>query len=189
MNCGDCHDQLADLSAGVLNAQGTQAVQLHLEQCGQCSQEWVVFERTLFLVSTTQQVLPSPLASEQMWHQCMEHIFEKVEAERLQAAPINIPAGQGWRGWLVRQPRWSWAGLAGAFALFGAVWFMAPQGDNAINNDIFPPEGQLVALQNPPAVAAGLINHHSVTTVDPFNDYAGKTLVSYSVAPPAGTRP
>jgi hypothetical protein len=188
MNCCDCHEQLADLSAGILNAQGTQAVQFHLEQCGHCSQEWVVFERTLFLVSTTQQVLPSPLASEQMWHQCMEHIFEKVEAERLQASPVNVPAGQGWRGWVVRQPRWSWAGLAGAFALFGAVWFMAPHGDAAYN-DAFPPEGQLVALQNPPAVAAGLINHHAVTTVDPFNDYAGKTLVSYSVAPPARTRP
>lgn len=189
MNCCDCHDRLADLSADILDARQAQAVQLHLEQCGPCAHDWVVFERTLFLVSTTSQELPSPLATEQMWHRCMEHIFEKVEAERLQETPAEYANVGGWRGWLARQPRWSWAGLAGAFALFGAVWFLAPQDEVMNPNDGFPPEGQLVVLQNPPAMAAGLINHHAATTVDPFNDYAGKTLVSYSVSPSAGARP
>lgn len=189
MNCCDCRDQLADLSADILDAERTLKVQLHLEQCAHCTSEWVIFERTLFLVSSTQQALPSPLATEQMWHRCTEHIFEKVEAQRLTDASTAYSGGAGWRGWLAHQPRWSWAGFVGACVLFGAVWFMAPNNVPAPGNDAFPPEGQLVALQNPPAIAAGLINHHTAMTVDPFNDYAGKTLVSYSVTPPTGVHP
>lgn len=193
MNCCDCQAQLADLSAETLDSENAHAMQQHFKECAHCYQEWTGFERTLFIVSSLRQPLPSPLATEQMWHRCSEHIFEKVEAERLnrpKSAPeySGADATPGWRGWLVRQPRWSWASLAGAVALFGAVWFLAPS-EGAPGEENFPPEGQLVALpgntqiaslQNPPAMAAGLVNHHSATTIDPFTDYVGNTLVSYS---------
>ena len=192
MNCHDCQAQLAELSVETLDSKSALAMRRHFDECGHCLQEWAFFERTLFLVSSLDQPLPSPLASEQMWHRCSEHIFQKVEAERQgRQQPEYSQAAEtsSWKGWVLNQPRWSWASLAGAIVVFGAVWFLAPQ-DNLNGNDNFPPEGQLVALpnkalQNPPAMAAGLVNHHSAMTIDPFTDYVGNTMVSYSATTPA----
>jgi hypothetical protein len=210
MNCSECQAQLADLSADTLAADQSLAMSAHFKECAHCYGEWAVFERTLFIVSTTSQALPSPLASEQMWHRCAEHIFQKVEAERHDSSPeysrpeMTATESAGWRDWFARQPRWSWASLAGAFALFGAVWFLAP-GDAAVVNgpagrEAIAPEAELVmfpsaasapgqTLSNPPAVAAALVNHHTGMTVDPFTDYVGNTMVSYSATAPVGAAP
>ncbi len=212
MNCNECQAQLADLSAETLASDQSLAMTAHFKECAHCYDEWAVFERTLFVVSTTSQALPSPLASEQMWHRCAEHIFQKVEAERLNQSPLT-PAREysraedataetaGWRGWFVRQPGWSWASLVGAFAVFGAVWFLAP-GDATLVNDstgreVVTPEAALVMfpspvptqnLSNPPSDAASLVNHHTGMTVDPFTDYVGNTMVSYSATVPTPRR-
>ena len=207
MNCNECQEKLADLSAETLADDQSIAMSAHFKECAHCYGEWAIFERTLFVVSTTSQNLPSPLASEQMWHRCAEHIFQKVEAERANSSSIESreysrpemseAQSAGWRGWLTRQPRWSWASLAGAFAVFGAVWFLAP-GDATVASDAagreaIAPETELVmfpspvpghTLTAPPSSAASLVNHHSGMTVDPFTDYVGNTMVSYSATEP-----
>jgi hypothetical protein len=85
MNCSECQAQLADLSAETLPSDQLLAMRAHFQECKHCYSEWAVFERTLFIISCVDQPLPSPLASEQMWHRCAEHIFQKVEAERLKS--------------------------------------------------------------------------------------------------------
>ena len=197
MDCRDCQAHICDLSADALPAAAAESVREHLTVCATCGQEMAVLERTLFSVSCLSQPLPSPLASEQMWHRCAEHIFQKVEAQRSGAqnstAAVSAPApeySRGALGWFSRQPRWSWGALGGALAVLAGVWFLAPQ-DNSItfaNNGNFPTQndspGELVALRTPPGMAAGLIDHHSAMTVDPFTDYVGTTLVSYSATSP-----
>ena len=161
-----------------------------------------VFERTLFSVSCLSQPLPSPLASEQMWHRCSEHIFQKVEAERngtKQTLVANSVAAPEYSGgisrWFSRQPRWSWATLGGALAILAGVWFLAPQDDNATfaNSGNFPTQndspGELIVLQRPSGATSGLVDHHSAMAVDPFTDYVGTTLVSYSATSPSATSP
>jgi hypothetical protein len=202
MNCSECQAQLAELSAEALASEQSLAMRAHFEECAHCYGEWAIFERTLFLISSVEQPLPSPLASEQMWHRCAEHIFQKVEAERLNPRreysrqeevlrDSGAAESRGWRGWLARQPRWSWASLAGAFVVFGAVWFLAPGDATSADGgrEGLAPESELVmlptpvpsqALSTPPTGAAALVNHHTGMTVDPFTDYVGNTMVSYS---------
>lgn len=175
MNCSDCQARLAELS--LENFESDSGALLHFQECDLCSREKRAFEHTLFAVSTLRQPLPTPAASQEMWDSCSEHIFRKVEKQRLEKTPVPT---RTLHHWLAQQPRWSWAGLIAAFAIFGMVWFLAPLESDAISNDVFPPEGQLVALQNPPTMAAGLIDQHSAMAIDPFTDYVGNTLVSYS---------
>lgn len=187
MNCSDCQARLAELS--LEEFEPDHLVLVHLQQCDLCSHEKTAFERTLFAVSTLPQPLPSPAASREMWHFCSEHIFHKVEEQRLnkQRSPFQTLSY-----WLSQQPRWSWAGLFAAFAVFGMVWFMAPSENNPADLDVFPLENQPIALQNPPTLAAGLIDQHSAMAIDPFTDYVGTTLVSYSATtsvPPTVSAP
>jgi hypothetical protein len=86
--------------------------------------------------------------------------------------------------------------------VFGAVWFLAP-GDATGSNDsagreVVTPETELVmfpspqsgeTFSNPPAGAAALVNHHTGMTVDPFTDYVGNTMVSYSATAPVSAAP
>lgn len=193
MNCRDCQAQICDLSADALPAPIADLVREHLTVCATCGEEMATLERTLFSVSCLSQPLPSPLASEQMWHHCSEHIFQKVEAQRsgvLQSAAASSSATPEYSrstfGWFSRQPRWSWATLGGALAILGGVWFFAPNDDSTTfaNNGEFPTQndspGELVSLQRPSGASLSLINHHSAMAVDPFTDYVGTTLVSYS---------
>lgn len=175
MNCSDCQAQLAELS--LENFEVDHVALLHLKECDLCSREKAAFERTLFIVSTLHQPLPSPTTSREMWRSCSEHIFQKTEGQRLERQHSPI---QTLNYWLAQQPRWSWAGLIAAFTVFGMVWFLAPMENNPAELDTFPLETQPVALQNPPTLAAGLIDHHSAMAIDPFTDYVGTTLVSYS---------
>jgi len=200
MDCRDCQAHICDLSADALPLAAADSVREHLTVCAACGQEMAMLEQTLFSVSCLSQPLPSPLASEQMWHRCSEHIFQKVEAERsgtkraVTASPQAPPEySTGLSGWFSRQPRWSWATLGGAMAILAAAWFATPQ-NNAIFANNFPAQndspGELVALQRPSGAASVLVNHHSAMSVDPFTDYVGTTLVSYSAtsAPSASSR-
>lgn len=196
MDCRDCQAHICDLSADALPAAAAESVREHLKVCATCGEEMAVLERTLFSVSCLSQPLPSPLASEQMWHRCAEHIFEKVEAQRsgsqnstAAVSPSTSEYSGGIFSWFSRQPRWSWGALGGALAVLAGVWFLAPQDDSVTfaNNGNFPTQndspGELVALRTPPGVAS-LVDHHSAMTVDPFTDYVGTTLVSYSATSP-----
>lgn len=192
MNCSECQAQLSDLSAEALASDQSQAMRQHFEECSHCYGEWAVFERTLFIVSTLKQPIPSPLATEQMWHRCSEHIFQKVEAERQNRSPVEYSAtpeasSSKKGGWFARQPRWSWASLAGAFAILAAVLFFSPGESGAPAGNSLPPEGQLVSIQNPnlenpPTMAAGLVTHHAAMTIDPFTNHVGTAMVAYSAA-------
>lgn len=190
MNCRDCQAKICDLTADALPVPDADSVREHLTVCATCGQEMEFLQYTLFSVSCLTQPLPSALASEQMWHRCSEHIFQKVEAERTGVNSLATAGSPGFSGWLSRQPRWSWATLGGALAILGSVWMLAPHDDSATFADSgnFPTQdnspGELVALRRPSGAASGLINHHSAMAVDPFTDYVGTTLVSYSATSP-----
>jgi len=186
MNCRDCQAKISDLSADALASSDAVLMREHLEDCRACKEEMAILERTLFSVSSATQTLPSALASEQMWHRCSEHIFQKVEAERAGAKqPIAAQREyslQGNASWFSRQPRWSWAALSGALAILASAWlFNSPESSSSPDFPVADNSpGQLVALQRPSGPASVLINHHSAMSVDPFTDYVGTTLVSYS---------
>lgn len=194
MNCRDCQTKISDLSADALDSTDAILMREHLEACGACKAEMAILERALFSVSSLDQPLPSPLASAQIWHGCCEHIFQKVEAERA-GAKRAAPEYSGNRSnWFSRQPRWSWATLGGALAILGSVWFLAPhEGPNSFaEKENFPAQndspGELIALRRPTGAASVLVNHHAAMTVDPFTDYVGTTLVSYSATSPQTSR-
>jgi hypothetical protein len=194
MTCRDCLGKFSALSADDISATSAAAIHDHLLACPQCQGEWVLFERTLIVLSTSTQPLPSAQASEQMWQSCADHVFKKVENRR-------TARRSGLLGWMTQQPRWSWASLFVALTILGAAWLFAPHdeafnvltdGVNTVwrNSDTshagFGP-GALVTFQRPPAATSGLINHHSAMAADPFADNVGSTLASYSATSPATT--
>ena len=190
MNCRDCQTKICDLSADALESCDVVLMREHLEECSACKAEMAILERTLFSVSCATQNLPSPLASEQMWHRCSEHIFQKVEAERVgakqPAAASPVPQReyslQGNTSWFSRQPRWSWTTLGGALMILASAWFFnLPESSSARSFPVADNSpGELVALRRPTGAASVFVNHHSAMSVDPFTDYVGTTLVSYS---------
>lgn len=181
MTCAECQKQFSALSVEEIPVSSTPSLRLHLQACPQCREEWVVFETTLLVLSTTTQQIPSAHQSREMWQGCAEHIFVEREKQRQRTAA-------GWRGWLARQPRWGWVSLASAAAVLASVWFMAPAAPEYSSpsnlNPFVSSPGPLVTFQQPPAIAAGLVNHHSAMAVDPFTDYVGSTMVSYSATAP-----
>ena len=194
MNCSDCQAKICDLSADALNSSDAILMREHLEDCATCKQELIALERALFCVSCLEQPLPTPLATEQMWNRCFEHIFQKVEAERAGGLKSSFAAEPEYSrprlSWFSRQPRWSWATLGAAAAILGGVWFLTPQENSTTvaERENFPTAsdspGELVALRRPSGAASVLVNHHSAMSVDPFTDYVGTTLVSYSATSP-----
>jgi hypothetical protein len=186
MNCRECLERFSSLSADHVSASHALSIREHLAACPQCQQEWQVFERTLFLLSTSSQPLPTAPASEAMWHHCSEYIFQKTEAERgNRRAPQLSP---GLKNWAARQPGWSWATLGGALVILGAAWLLAPH-DEALTapvNDLGREAqiGTLVTFERPSAATSGLVDHHSAMAADPFADSVGSTLVSYSATSP-----
>jgi hypothetical protein len=186
MNCRECLEHFSSLSADHMSAPHVLSMREHLAACPQCRHEWQVFEHTLFLLSTSPQPLPGGQISDAMWCHCSEYIFQKVEAGRADRRAFGFSPGL--RGWVTRQPGWSWATLGGALAILGAAWFMAPHDDvptMAVNNlDRQPQIGTLVTFERPSAAASGLVNHHSAMAADPFTDTVGSTLVSYSATAP-----
>ena len=182
MTCRECLEQFPALSADDVSASSALTMRDHLESCPQCQQEWRVFEHTLFVLSTSLQPLPAPQASDAMWQHCSEHVFQKIEKQRL-AHRSHRP---GVVGWLTRQPRWGWATLGGELAVLGSVWFFTPhdtQPDALLPRRVSIPVTR-VTFERPPAVASGLVNHHSALNADPFTDHVGSTLVSYSATTP-----
>lgn len=196
MTCRDCLEKFSALSADNVSQTSALSLHEHLQACPQCKDEWVLFERTLVVLSTSTQILPAPEASEQMWKSCAEHVFESVEKQR--NGKRRTPRRAGVLGWFGQQPRWSWASLAGAVAILAAAWFFAPHdetlnaiagaGDalrNAPTSQAGLGPGALVTFQRPPAAASGLVNHHSAMAADPFADNVGSTMASYSATSPA----
>jgi len=152
-------------------------IEEHLALCPPCRQEWQVFQQTLFVLSTTSQHLPSAECSRAMWEACSRGIYDKIETQRI-ATQSSGAISWSLGSWMKSQPAWGWVTLGGAVAVFGAVWFMAPQ------NDVTVQPNTTYALvadgDRPPQVASPFINHHSAMAFDAFNDHVGSTLVSYS---------
>jgi hypothetical protein len=207
MNCRECLENFSSMSADDVPASIAQSIRQHLAACPECEQEWQVFEYTLFVLSSSTQPLPAPDASAVMWQRCSEHIFQKVEAARVDTArasadrnPNSLESGAartGFWGWATRQPGWSWATLCGAAAILGAAWWLAPHEEPAFspgnsNNGAAPQlvnrpndPGTLITFRRPPDAASGLVNHHTAMAADPFTDSVGSTLVSYSATTPS----
>lgn len=181
MTCRECLEQFSDLSVDDVSISAAQLMREHMTACPQCQHEWVIFEQTLFVLSTSSQPLPGADASQAMWEHCSEHIFQKVETNRQRQA--------GLAGWFARQPRWSWITFGAAVTILGATWAFAPHDEaiNALRDSVSTP-GTLITLQRPPAIASGLVNHHSAMNADPFTDNVGSTLVSYSATSPKPQR-
>jgi hypothetical protein len=181
MNCQHAKSSFAILSVEEASCAEMRELQEHLAECPPCEKEWVVFQQTLLIVSTTPQPLLSAEQSRLMWEECARRCMDKTEEKRL-AAQRSASGGWSLSQWLGMQPRWGWAALGGAVAVFGAVWFLAPQDDAPTPtwaaND--PGMTQLVRFDRPPTAASPFINHHSAMAFDPFADHVGSTLVSYS---------
>ena len=181
MDTHQAQSLLPDYSADNLDAPTAAQVRRFLAECPDCKREWEAMQSTLLTVSALSQPVPTPAQSSAMWSKCAEKLHASIEAERLAA---QRPA---WRQWLGVQPRWGWAALGGAVAVLGSVWLMGPQNAPVSPADNSNP-GQLVAFQQPPAMASTLVNHHSAMAFDPFTDHVGSTLVSYSATAPESSR-
>jgi anti-sigma factor RsiW len=170
MDCRQALTELSDLSADGLSSSHAQELMQHLSACPECETEWQAFQTTLFRLSSAPQALPSQEQSRQIWAACLEEISRDVERKR---AP---------KGLFGLAPRWSWAALAGAAAVFGGVLLLAPQAETATNS---PAPTRIVRFENPPEPMTALVNHHAGMSFDAFNDHVGSTLVSYRATAPA----
>jgi hypothetical protein len=170
MDCREALAQLGDLSVQGIPPRLANEIMSHLQECPECEDEWVAFQETLFIASTTAQPLPTPEQTQQIWNACLEKIIAENERERTKARNPFL-------GWFDFQPRLGWAALGGAVAVFGGVWLLAPQADVPQDSSAVP---QFVRFENPPESMAALVNNHTAMAVDPFNDHVGSTLVSYS---------
>lgn len=170
MDCRQALTSLADMSAESLEAPRAQELMRHLEQCPECEEEWETFQSVMFRLSTASQPLPSPEQSRRIWAACLEEVSRDVEAKRQAALGHS-----GSPGFFNIAPRWSWALLGGAAAVFGAVWALAP---SASISNTTPVPTQFASLQTPPSLMSALVNHHAAFAFDAFNDHTGTSLVS-----------
>ena len=159
------------MSAESLEAPAAQELVRHLEQCPDCEQEWQAFQAVMFRISTAAQPLPSAEQSRRIWAACLEEISKDVEAKRISAGGESRASG-----FFSIAPRWSWALLGGAAAVFGAVWALAPHDTPA--STFYPSTAQFAGFQNPPSLMSPLVNHHAAFAFDAFNDHTGTSLVS-----------
>ncbi len=203
MNCHQVQSQFAALSAGELPSAAGAALKSHCIGCPPCRREWEDFQNTLLLLSTVSQPLPSDEVSCEMWSVCAEEIFQRIEQRR--AVPLS------WRertlGWLQQQPRWGWAALGAAIAIFGSVWVLTP--DEAPQNGVLEASldgGPIMRIGAPratpndfgslpvrvhfepaPAGTSSAVDYHAAMSFDPFVDYVGSGLVSSAVSSDAAS--
>lgn len=203
MNCQHVQSQFAALSAGELPSAEGATLKSHCIGCVPCRREWEDFQNTLLLLSTLSQPLPSNESSREMWSVCAEEIFQRIEKRRV--APLSFR--ERTLGWMQRQPRWGWAALGAATAIFGSVWMLTPN-DEPQNGALqagldggpimrigapraTPNEfGSLpvrVRFEPAPAGISGAVNYHAAMSFDPFVDYVGSSLVSSAVSSEAAS--
>lgn len=198
MNCHQVQSQFAALSAGELPSGEGAALKSHCIGCSSCRRAWEDFQNTLHLLSTLSQPLPSDEASRQMWSVCAEEIFQRIEERRV--APLSFR--ERTFGWLGQQPRWGWAALGAAVAIFGSVWILAPDEtpqngaiEAGLNGGPIMRIGAPGAMPNPfdampvrvrfepaPAGTSGAVDYHAAMSFDPFVDHVGSSLVSSAVS-------
>jgi hypothetical protein len=193
MNCRRVRSQLAALSAEQLSARSISALHDHLAKCPQCQQEWLSFQQTVLLLSTTSQPILRHEQSQKMWGTCAERLYQSIEQRRLSAQRPSL-----WN-WARQQPRWGWAALGGAILILGGVWWATPQGDtgNIMLEQPTAPlsfaangtpgtgaSGTLVTFTKPPLTVSSAVDHHATMSFDPFVDHVGSSLVSYSATVP-----
>ena len=202
MNCSRVQSQLAALSAAELPSAECSALEAHCAACPACRREWEALQSTLLLLSTLSQPLPSNEVSTRIWGACSEQWFVRIEERR--TAPASFWGST--LNWARTQPRWGWAALGAAIAIFGSVWMTSPNGDGAATMAEAPADGGPVLVLGPsqdapgnpnsarvnftppPATAAAAVNYHSQMSFDPFVDHVGSSLVSSSAAPGAPSR-
>lgn len=198
MNCHQVQSQFAALSAGELPSSEGAALKSHCIGCSPCRREWEDFQNTLLLLSTLSQPLPSDECSCQMWNVCAEEIFLRVEERRL--APLSFR--ERVLNWMQQQPRWGWAALGAAVAIFGSVWLLTPN-DAAQNGALeaslnggpimrigapsaeptdFGSMPVRVHFEPAPAGTSGAVDYHAAMSFDPFVDHVGSSLVSSAVS-------
>lgn len=204
MDCKKAQDKLAEMSADCCAEATLQELRAHLKECPPCLEEWRHFERTLLVVSTATQPVPSPQQTQAMWSACCERIYAQVERERLTQSAKRSARG----GWMSGHSAWSWMALGGALAaLGGALLLPTAQPDVApsttasttsspsVTRFVELPSADATASRiasaqfgTPPDEAALFINHHAAMAFDPFADHVGTTLVSYSASGSASGR-
>lgn len=191
MDCRDVESQLAILSAEDLSESAAATLREHLMRCTECEKEWQMFQATMLMLSTTSQPIVTAEVSEKLWQCCSDKLHERIEQQRLAA---QRPA---WWNWARTQPRWGWAALGGAVAVFGGVWLYGPQ-ESQPSQDVAVAQlpagdqatpGTLVNFQTPPDTASTMVNNHTAMTFDPFIDHVASNLVSYSATAPSADTP
>src|SRR4051794_12037052 len=70
MKCQTVKSRLADLSAEHLSVQLTSEVYAHIEHCAGCKQEWVIFQTSMRLLSSTPQPVLTSEQSKRLWEAC-----------------------------------------------------------------------------------------------------------------------
>jgi anti-sigma factor RsiW len=179
MDCRQAQSFLADLSVEHLPPASATELHSHLAQCPQCQDEWQRFQAMLLTLSTGTQSLPTQQQSQEMWSACLNKWTEQVERQRTTKEGVTQQTTAQrpslWN-WMRHQPRWGWAALGGAMAVFGGTWVLAPHDEPGPE----PEPMTVIRFQTPPSTRASLVNHHSAMAFDPFSDHVGSTLVSYS---------
>jgi hypothetical protein len=187
MNCRRVQSEMAAWSAGLLSPAEAAAFEQHCAHCAACRGEKEAFDGTMQLLSVLTQPMPSAESSRQMWRVCAADWTMRVEMHR-----TKRPIWGAFRGWALEQPRWGWAALGGAVAVFLGAWFYGPSGAPTLPEDggpvrfiRSPQEGIVpetpalrVGFSTPPAPVSSAVNYHAATSFDPFVDHVATGLVS-----------
>jgi len=146
----------------------------HIEECPPCKDEWREFESTKLFLSTASQPVVPRVQSQAMWAACLEKLIVEVETSRREKAAAP-------RSWFSGQPRWTWAALGGAMAVFAGVWMLAPRAETLpVETTADLRNFQVVSFQKPSRAVSPFVDRHAAMSFDGFNDHVGSTLVSYS---------
>lgn len=179
--------KLPELSAGCLDAPTESAVHRWVDECPHCKAEWASLQSFLGALEAVPPVQPTPAQSRQMWSNCSQALFDKIEAERLKQQPQKPPL---W-SWARSQPRWGWAMLGGAVAVLGVAILSPDSAPDSAPVSVASTQrgasdpGELQSFGRPPSYAATLVDHHAQMAMDPFSDRVGSSLVSYSASLPS----
>jgi len=186
MNCRRVQSQLAALSAQKLSPRGLSCLQDHLANCPECQKEWLLFQQTVQVLSTTSQPVLRHDHSRKMWGTCSEKLHSSIEQQRLKAPRPASALNSGWsfRDWAQEQPRWGWAALGGALVVLGSAFLSPPAGSPAPGPQAESPAPVVTVASRPSQEMSDTVGHHATMTFDPFTDYIGSTLVSYSATSP-----
>lgn len=210
MNCRGAKAKLFDLSSDAVAEDVAIALKQHFAECPECNDEWMLVQRTVTVLSTTQQPVVTGEQSQQMWLACSGRLAEKIEAQtqERQRQEARHPSFFNLRGALSSDQAllsplssrpapaltWGFAALSVASLLFAASW-LAPHSSSAPPERLasFTPQVEAPNFEALPGSEFGrlssgerpLVNHHAAMSFDPFTDYVGSTLISYSATAPA----